>query len=222
MPTPRITPSYFLWSMLVLLCFIRISFTWQQPISTRYRTARAEPLYLWSWISGWFYEHSWLSIIMNPTRSVEVSTSLTILQFSSSTSATLSRILPRRLHLGVQLFPRTKALRTRINWSSRAHETSSLIAKPTTGWTTRKSLWLLSKPRTLLIWSTQVTSSLMWICTRRNRSFCTRYSEIIYFTTRPSWLLNSNRRPRTLPLFGSWYARPTMNPSPLRWMEMLF
>jgi len=80
------SPSCLLWNTMVLLSFIRISFTWQQPIWMPYSARRVEPLCLWSWILRWFYEHSSLSIIISPARSVEVLMSSSLLQDNSSTS----------------------------------------------------------------------------------------------------------------------------------------
>jgi len=100
MPDAKTIPSSVLWNTMALPSFMRISSTWQQPISMPYSVIRVEPLSLWRWISRWHYEHSLLSIIISPARSVEVLTSSMLLQDNSKIPVTPSVILPRTLHHG--------------------------------------------------------------------------------------------------------------------------
>jgi len=90
MPMPRGTLWHLLWSTRGLSTSSQHSSTWQQPTSIHCSVSKAELLSHWNWTLRWFCEHSWLSVIMNPARSVEVSTSSTALQDNSRILATPS------------------------------------------------------------------------------------------------------------------------------------
>jgi len=93
MPIAEPVPSHLLWDAMVLPSSTWPSFTWQQPTSMPHSVRREQSLSLWSWSC----EHSLHSVIMCPTRSVEVSMSSTLhCRHNSRISATPSTAWPHQ------------------------------------------------------------------------------------------------------------------------------
>jgi len=164
------------------------------------------------------FKHSWLSVIMNPTRNVESSTSLKLLQRSSRTSATLSAIPPKRLHpaLGISSFRERMSFKLRQIGQAQGmrlqafHEAHNWVDCKDTFMTTLEAQNLAH-----LVDPTHVVVDVDLHKAQQKHLHKVFGDNLLHHEAKPSQSLSFTRRPRTLPLFGRKCARPATNPFPL-------